>query len=177
LIVRSWRPSRHHLFPAGQLAAAILIAAVALFASPTFAETRLGPQSGLPVPRFASLKFGEVNGREGPSMGHGVVWQYRRRGLPMLIIEEDLEWRKVRDPDGDEVWINARGLDGRRMGLVTNAPAELRRRPEGDAPVAAVAEPGVLFEIRSCRDGWMRVDGARASGWLPEGALWGPGCE
>lgn len=141
------------------------------------AETRLGPTSGLPVPRFASLKFGEVNGREGPSLAHPVVWQYRRRGLPVLIIEEDLEWRKVRDPDGDEVWINARGLDSRRMGLVRGAPAELRRRPEGEAPVAAIAEPGVLFEIRSCRDGFMRVDGARATGWVREGALWGPGCE
>jgi SH3-like domain-containing protein len=175
--MRASAASRRIAFPAGQLVAVVVIALAALVASPTLAETRLGPQSGLPVPRFASLKFGEVNGREGPSLAHPVLWQYRRRGLPVLIIEEDLDWRKVRDPDGDEVWINARGLDSRRTGLVLDAPAQLRRRPEDESPVAAIAEPGVLFEIKSCRDGWMRVDGARAAGWLPEGALWGARCD
>jgi len=155
------------------LALALLVAALA---APAFGQPRIGPQSGLPVPRFASLKFGVVNGREGPSLGHPVLWQYHRKGLPVLVIEEDLDWWKVRDPDGAEVWVHRRGLETRRMGLVEGAPAPVRGRPDDDAPVTAVAEPGVLFEIKDCREGWLRVDGARAVGWVHEGALWGPGC-
>jgi SH3-like domain-containing protein len=138
--------------------------------------TRLGPDSGLPVPRFASLKFDEVNGREGPSFEHPVLWRYQRRGLPVEVIEEDLGWRKIRDPDGAEVWMHERVLENRRTGLVEGAPIKILRRPDDDAPVAAVAEPGVLFEIKACRDGFMRVDGPRATGWVHEGALWGAGC-
>jgi SH3-like domain-containing protein len=155
----------------------LLLAILALLTvSPASAQTRIGPQSGLPVPRFASLKFDVVNGREGPSFDHPVVWEYHRRGLPVLVIEEDLDWWKVRDPDGDEVWIHRRGLETRRMGLVSGEAVPIRRQPEADAPVTAVAEPGVLLEIKDCRGGWLRVDGARAVGWLPADALWGPGC-
>jgi SH3-like domain-containing protein len=153
-----------------------LLAALFFLAAPAHAEPRIGPQSGLPVPRFMSLKFDEVNGRDGPSLEHPVIWVYRQHGLPVEVIEEDLDWRKVRDPAGDEVWVHARMLESRRMAVVAGAIARLRRRPEAHAPVVAEAAPGVLFEIKDCRDGWMRVDGARAAGWVPEGALWGAGC-
>ncbi len=153
-----------------------LVICVLVALAPASAQTRIGPQSGLPVPRFASLKFDVVNGREGPSFEHPVVWEYHRRGLPVLVIEEDLDWWKIRDPDGDEVWIHRRGLETRRMGLVSGDTATIRRQPEADAPVTAVAEPGVLLEIKDCRGEWLRVDGARAAGWLLAEALWGPGC-
>jgi SH3-like domain-containing protein len=122
------------------------------------------------------LKSDSVNGREGPSKDHPILWRYQLRGLPVEVIEEDLDWRKVRDPDGAEVWVNAGLLESRRMGIVKGGMAQLRRRPSLDAPVSAEAEPGVLFEIKDCRNGWMRVDGARAAGWLPQGELWGAGC-
>lgn len=171
-----------------RLLQAVCAAALLATASPATAETRaeagsdvggdsrLGPSSGLPVPRFASLKFDVVNGRDGPSFEHRVIWEYRRRGLPVLVIEEDLDWWKVRDPVGDEVWIHRRGLDTRKMGVVADEPAAIRREPSPDAAETATAEPGVLLEIKDCSDGWLRVDGARVSGWLPAGAVWGPGC-
>ena len=112
---------------------------------------RLGPDTGLPVPRFASLKFDEVNGREGPSFDHPIVWLYVRRGLPVEVIEEALDWRKIRDPDGDEVWMHQRVLESRRTGLVAGVEAQLLRRPETGAAVAAIADPGVMFEIKDCR--------------------------
>lgn len=140
------------------------------------AEVRLGPSSGLPVPRFASLKFDVVNGRDGPSFEHRVVWEYRRKGLPVLVIAEDLDWWKVRDPAGDEVWMHRRGLDTRKMAVVAASPAVIRRAPSPDAGETATAEPGVLLEVEDCRDGWLRVDGARVTGWLPEDSVWGPGC-
>jgi SH3-like domain-containing protein len=143
---------------------------------PLSADPRIGPHTGLPVPRFESLKFDDVVGREGPSFDHPILWRYRLRGLPVEVVAEDVIWRRVRDPDGDLVWIHSRGLEIRRTGLVVDAPVELHRRPEPDAPTVAVAEPGVLFEIKDCRDGWMRVDGARATGWVRDGALWGPSC-
>ncbi len=150
--------------------------AAAMPASPARAETRLGPTSGLPVPRFASLKFDVVNGRDGPSFEHRVVWEYRRQGLPVLVIEEDLDWWKVRDPAGDEVWIHRRGLDSRKMAVVAGDPAVIRREPSPDAAETATAEPGVLLEIEDCRNGWVRVDGARVTGWLPLDAVWGAVC-
>lgn len=139
-------------------------------------ETRIGPHTGLPVPRFESLRYDDVYGREGPSFDHPILWRYRQRGLPVEVVAEDIIWRRVRDPDGDLVWIHQRGLEHRRTGMVVSAPVEVHRRPEPEAPTVAIAEPGVVFEIKDCRDGWMRVDGQRADGWVREGELWGAGC-
>ncbi|MBT6565961.1 MAG: hypothetical protein HON06_03700, partial [Candidatus Puniceispirillum sp.] len=56
--------------------------------------------SGLPVPRFVTLKFGKVNLRAGPGSEYPVLWQYRRIGLPVLVDAEFGVWRKVVDHDG-----------------------------------------------------------------------------
>lgn len=131
--------------------------------------------SGLPVPRFVSLKFTEVNGRAGPSEQHPVVWQYHLRGLPMQVVAETENWRRVRDPEGELVWMHRRTLDGRRTALVT-AETPLLARAESGAAVKAVAEPGVVVQIRACKGEWRRVAAGDYQGWAPASALWGAGC-
>src|SRR4051812_4663541 len=71
----------------------------------------LGP-SGLPLPRFVSLKSGRVNSRVGPGSNYSVDWMYMKAGLPMEVIQEFDTWRRVRDADGSEGWINQSLLSG-----------------------------------------------------------------
>jgi SH3-like domain-containing protein len=132
--------------------------------------------SGLPVPRFVSLKFEEVNGRAGPSDQHPILWTYRRRGLPMEVVAETENWRRVRDPEGELVWVHRRVLDGRRTALAL-ADTPLLARPQEGADVRAVAAPGVILTIRGCRDEWRRVAAGDYTGWTRGGTLWGAGCE
>ena len=61
--------------------------------------------SGLPVPRFVSLKAEKVNVRRGPSSDHPVAWVFQRKGLPVEIVAEFENWRRVRDSEGEEGWI------------------------------------------------------------------------
>src|SRR5690606_27195122 len=84
-------------------------------ANPAPGVTR-GP-SGLPLPRFVSLKSSRVNMRVGPGVNYAVDWMYLKSGLPMEIIQEYDNWRKVRDADGAEGWINQALLSGRRTGI------------------------------------------------------------
>jgi len=74
--------------------------------------------SGFPVPRYVSLKVGKVNGRKGPSRQHPIAWQYRRKGLPLVVVAETEMWRKVRDVTGDESWVHKPALSGLRRVLV-----------------------------------------------------------
>ena len=132
--------------------------------------------SGEPVPRFASLKFNAVNGRSGPSLDHPILWRYRHEGLPVKVIAETENWRKIRDPLGDEVWVHRRTLSGRRTAMISVPRARdvvVRRRPDRHGHAVAVVESGVVVDVERCLHGWCRVEGARASGWLPEGVLWG----
>ncbi len=130
--------------------------------------------SGLPVPRFVSLKYGQVNGRQGPSTAHNVLWQYRRKGLPMIVVAETKDWRKVRDPSGDEAWVRRVALSGIRM-VLTTREVELRIRPTDDANLSAVADANVLLQLGECIEtGWCRVtSSAGYKGWVPRRYLWG----
>ena len=77
-----------------------------------------GPVTGLPLPRYASLKTDRVNLREGPSKDHATKWVFQRAGLPVEITAEFDIWRKVRDSEGAEGWVLRSLLSGRRTGLV-----------------------------------------------------------
>jgi len=76
----------------------------------------VGP-SGLPLPRFVSLKSGRVNARIGPGVNYPVDWLYLKPGLPVEITQEFENWRRVRDSDGSEGWINQSLLSGKRTGI------------------------------------------------------------
>ena len=63
-----------------------------------------GSNTGLPVPRFVSLRSDEVNVRAGPGFQYPVNWVYQRAGLPVEIIGEFNVWRQILAPDGGTGW-------------------------------------------------------------------------
>src|ERR1700742_1842780 len=94
--------------------------------------------SGFPVPRYVTLKFDKVNARSGPGDDYQLKWVYRVRGLPVQVIAETAEWRRICDPDGKQVWVHRRTTDGRRAVMNLSArPQPLLRSPKTGAPAAA----------------------------------------
>lgn len=137
------------------------------------AETRRGA-SGLKVPRFVSLKSGEVNLREGPSTDHAVSWVYVKRGLPVEVTAEFDNWRRIRDADGVSGWVHKSMLDGRRTVLILGGePLALRRSAEASAAVAAYLAPGVIAALKSCDAARCEVEAGPYDGYVPRDRLWG----
>ncbi|WP_293386484.1 SH3 domain-containing protein [Phenylobacterium sp.] len=130
--------------------------------------------SGMPVPRYVSLKFGQVNARAGPGDDHKLLFVYKVRGLPLQVVAETSEWRRVCDPEGTLAWVHKRVTDGRRMTMNTAAQAvPLLKRPKDGFSAAAFLNPHALAALDRCDKGWCKVKADRASGWVREGALWG----
>ena len=131
--------------------------------------------SGFPVPRYVSLKYSNSNGRTGPSSGHPVAWNYKKRGLPMIVVAETEEWRKVRDVNGDESWMKRRLLDGKHM-VLARSEIILRSKPRSDAKQRAIVAKGALLELEECDiGGWCRVqsEDGRFVGYALQNLLWG----
>ena len=135
-------------------------------------DARLGT-SGLPLPRFVSLKSGEVNLRTGPGKRYPIDWIYRRRGLPVEIIDEFEDWRRVRDHDGTVGWVHRFMLVSQRTVLVTVETRMLRRRPESEAPGLAYLEAGVVADLKDCDKAWCRIEAQGFDGWLRREAIYG----
>lgn len=130
--------------------------------------------SGLPVPRYVSLKFDKVNARAGPGDDHRLLWIYRVRGLPLQVVAETAEWRRVCDPDGQLAWVHKRTTDGRRMVINTQTlPVALRSRPKDVARVEAYLKPRAMATLARCEKDWCRVKAEDETGWVRAGELWG----
>lgn len=140
--------------------------------SPSGEPPRISNFSGLPVPRFSSLKAAEVNGRAGPSADYPVEWSYRRAGLPVVIVRESGDWRKIRDPMGDEVWVHRSMLGAARTAITTQAGV-VRRDPEGRAPVLASFGAGAVVSLSDCNEDWCRIEASGHKGWVSRRLLWG----
>lgn len=133
-----------------------------------------GRVTGYPTPRFVSLKSGQVNMRHGPGESYAIDWIYQRRGMPVEVIAEHDNWRKVRDHEGAEGWIHFQLLDGRRMALVDGGPVSLYRRQDtATSGVAAIADPGVILRLHNCGPKWCRAEVSGYKGWVTRDNLWG----
>lgn len=128
--------------------------------------------SHLPLPRFASLRSGEVNMRRGPGLRYPIAWVYKRKGLPVEITAEYDIWRRVRDPEGVEGWISKVELSGRR-GAFLKENTDLRRKANPQSAVRAHLEVGALGQIVSCRREWCKVKFDGAKGYLNKASFWG----
>ncbi len=132
-----------------------------------------GRSTGLPVPRFVSLKRDEVNVRFGPGKQYPINWVFTQRGIPVEVVAEFDNWRKIRDHEGAEGWINAGLLDGQRTLLIQGTIRDLKRTANAQARVLLRAEPGVIGKLFECQESWCRVEIEGRRGWLQRGDFWG----
>jgi SH3-like domain-containing protein len=129
--------------------------------------------SGLPVPRFVSLKSDIVNMRVGPGHEYPLQWVYVLKNLPLKVISEFDVWRKVVDHEGETGWIHGQLVSLKRYGVITSSNAKLRAKPNQQATVTAVAEAGVLMELQYCERQWCRLGTDSVKGWLERSQFWG----
>lgn len=139
-------------------------------------DRQLG-KSGLPLPRFVSLKTDRVNVRRGPSSEHGVSWVFNRRELPVEIVAEFDHWRRVRDADGEEGWIYQSLLTGRRTAMVApwrkDNNVSMLTAPSKTAAKVAFIRGGVIGRINSCNGDWCSLNVDGYEGWIEQAMLWG----
>jgi SH3-like domain-containing protein len=131
--------------------------------------------SGLPLPRFASLRSDEANLRSGPGTRYPVDWIYTRHDLPVEVIAEFDVWRKIRDWQGTEGWVHETFLSAKRTLVVTGAPRRLRADPDDKSPALALLEPNVIARLVACphdRD-YCKVEVQNLQGWLRRSEFWG----
>jgi len=133
--------------------------------------------SGLPVPRFVSLKTDRVNVRGGPDKDHDVTYIFTRVGWPVEVTAEFENWRRIRDSDGSEGWVYHSLLSGKRTAAVQlKAKADIApiyAQADAQSAVTAQLQSGVLGTLKQCSGTWCRIAGDGFDGWIQQSKLWG----
>lgn len=128
------------------------------------------------TPYWASIASGEAMMRTGPGRNYPGIWLYKRRDLPIRVVQVYPNWRKIEDPDGQQGWMLVTLLSDRRTGIVRRgSPRDIRARPAAGAPVRYRAEQGVVGRLEKCDGSWCRIEIGKRIGWIAQADVWGAG--
>ena len=160
------------------------------------ANAHVGRETGLPIPRFVTLKSKETNIRIGPGKEYKTINIYRCKGYPLKILAEFGTWRKVEDHNQFSGWLHQSLLSGKRNVVIINNILLSKKSliytlpqnqffifkiPDENASPVALVELGTVLALLECKDGWCKIatrkddgfDQPKIKGWVRKINLWG----
>ncbi|MCY3673624.1 MAG: SH3 domain-containing protein [Paracoccaceae bacterium] len=136
-------------------------------------ETKLGKETGLPIPRYVSMKATLGNARKGSNIKYAVNWVFTKPGIPFRVLDEDGGWRLVETQDGVGGWMFSSLLTGKRTVLTTSDNTPLMALPMENSRTIALAEEKVIGYILKCELDWCEIESNGFKGWVQKTNLWG----
>ncbi|MGC0372264.1 MAG: hypothetical protein DGJ47_000973 [Rickettsiaceae bacterium] len=128
----------------------------------------------LPVPRFVTIKFNEVNARVGPEKDCPIEWVFIKKGEPVEVVAEYEQWRKIVDAHGEGGWVHSSVVSGKRSVIVqTKETIALRSSLSDNSNIVAYLKPNLRCNLLKCKEKWCKVSCQNKKGWLSRKYLWG----
>ena len=127
----------------------------------------------LRLPRYVSVKADEANVRTGPGVRYQIKWVLKRKQMPLEVIAEFEQWRKVRDIQGDEGWAHRSMLTNKRTAIITGDTQTMRRNPSSESSSIARLEVGVIGELLECNKRFCKLRSQDYKGWVDRDFVWG----
>lgn len=145
------------------------LAIILLLAKPAHAVPK-----DLPVPRFVTIKFNEVNARTGPEKNCPIEWVFIKKGEPVEVVAEYDQWRKIRDISGEGGWVHSSVLSGKRSVVVTSKNImPLLDSPSDYEHIVAKLTPQIRCNLSKCKGDWCKITCQNYKGWIARKYLWG----
>ncbi|WP_404712517.1 SH3 domain-containing protein [Sphingomonas sp. MMS24-J13] len=144
----------------------ITILLAMLTAAPASAQVRT-------VPYWASIAAAEAMMRTGPDRSYPAIWVYKRRDLPLRVLQIEGAWRRVQEQDGTSGWMLASLLSAKRAAVVTGTYRPIREARDDGSRLLWQAAPGVVGRISQCDGQWCRIAIGARTGYIPQSGLWG----
>ena len=122
---------------------------------------------------FLTLKNIEVNLRQGPSFEYPIKLIYKKKYLPVLIIDKLETWRQIKDLENNYGWIHISQLSRRKSGINIKNNSIIYKKPTIYSKPIAKLESGRLVLIKKCKEKWCKITSGNYKGWIVKNALWG----
>jgi len=122
---------------------------------------------------FLSLKNNEVYVRVGPSKEYPIKFIYKKKYLPLEVLDKSETWRKIKDFENNSGWIHISQLSKKKSAINTNNNSLLYKKPTIFSKPIAKLEIGRLVLIKKCKEEWCKISSGGFSGWIFKDSLWG----
>ena len=122
---------------------------------------------------FLSLKNNEVNLRIGPSFEHPIKLIYKKKYLPVIIVDQSENWRKINDFENNSGWIHISQLSKKKSAINIKKNSIIFKKPTIFSKPVAKVEAGRLVLIKKCKIKWCKIASGKYNGWIEKNYLWG----
>ena len=122
---------------------------------------------------FLSLKNNKVNLRQGPSFEYPIKFIYKKKYLPVKVLDESETWRKIRDFESNSGWIHVSQLSKKKSAINKKNNSVLYKKPTIYSKPIAKLEIGRLVLIKKCQAKWCKITSGGFKGWVFKSSLWG----
>jgi SH3-like domain-containing protein len=122
---------------------------------------------------FLSLKNNEVNVRVGPSKKYPIKFTYKKKYLPLEVLDKSETWRKIKDFENNSGWIHISQLSKKKTAININENSILYKKATIYSKPLAKLEVGRLVLIKKCDEKWCKISSGEFSGWIKKNYLWG----
>ncbi|GHT99135.1 hypothetical protein FACS1894126_5180 [Alphaproteobacteria bacterium] len=122
--------------------------------------------------QFMSLKSSQINLRVGPGKEYPISWTFMWANLPVMVIAEFDQWRKIKFLDGTEGWVHQNMVSKKNTVIVTAENAVIYERPFKSPPIAKV-EKNVICRVLKKENNWIKVEVNKIKGWIDASCVWG----
>ena len=123
--------------------------------------------------KFLSLRNNEVNLRLGPSFEHPIKLIYKKKFLPVLIIDRSENWRQIMDFEKNTGWVHISQLTKKKSGINNKNNSIMYEKPTIYSKPMVRLERGRLLIILKCKKNWCKTKTENFTGWIKENYLWG----
>ena len=120
-----------------------------------------------------SLKNNKVNLRQGPSFEYPIKLIYKKKYLPLIIIDKSDAWRKTKDLENNLGWIHISQLSKKKSAININNNSIVYKKPTIYSKPIVKLEAGRLVLIKKCKIKWCKIKSGEYTGWILKSFLWG----
>ena len=122
---------------------------------------------------FLTLKYNKVKVRSGPSLEHPVKFIYKKKLLPVKIIDSHDKFKNIIDLYNNSGWIHISQLTKKKSAINIADLALIFKRPNIYSQPLARLEKGTMVMIKRCKNEWCKILVQSNTGWLQKKFLWG----
>tara|TARA_B100000123_G_scaffold266031_1_gene237756 strand:+ start:770 stop:1210 length:441 start_codon:yes stop_codon:yes gene_type:complete len=122
---------------------------------------------------FLTLRNDKVNLRQGPSFEYPIKLFYKKKFLPVLVLEKFENFRKIRDHENNTGWIHISQLSKKKAAIVIDDEAYIFSSNTIYSKPLAVSKNGKLLLVKKCKKNWCKISSKNIKGWIKRESLWG----
>jgi SH3-like domain-containing protein len=121
---------------------------------------------------YLILKNNKVNVRYGPGFDYPIKFIYKKKNLPIKVIDKKENFRRIIDFKNNSGWIHTSQLKKGKAFILLEDQILFKKPTKYSKPILKIAK-GRLLVVKKCKKIWCRVKTENYTGWIKSEKVWG----